>query len=133
MEIDKVNTRALVPANPSNDRGLRTWKWGLTTVYFRQQGEVFGGHFHEGIDPSKDPEKFLLLTGTVEVSLEDQEGHNRSFVLAAGSGPVELAIPPRVLHTLVALVDCWFIENRVTPFNPELPDTYLREDFRKLN
>lgn len=127
-----VKVEALDCGNPNNDRGRRTWNWEKTAIYFRKKDEVFGGHFHKGDDPSKNPERFLLLCGAVQVDLEDQLGGKRTFAIFAGSGPIKLTIPPYTLHTLTALEDCWFLESRVTPFNPESPDTYPKEDFKKL-
>lgn len=123
-------TKILQPANLSNDRGRRTWEWKISdgrqiTVYSRRAGEVFGMHFHKGEDPSKNPERFLLLSGRVRVRFSS--GKKKSVkILDANLNPVELIIYPNVLHEFTAETDCLYIEYRLTHFDPNSPDTYLK-------
>ena len=126
----------LLPADESNDRGKRTWEWKMkngpqVTVYRRNQGEKFGFHFHKGNDPSKNPERLLLLAGVASVKLSDMGGHKRKITLDASQAPVELVIYPYILHELKALKNCVYIEFRQTHFDPTNQDCYPVESFPK--
>ncbi|MBI1957318.1 MAG: hypothetical protein HYS44_02575 [Candidatus Niyogibacteria bacterium] len=131
---NSFSVRTLVPANPANDKGQRTWTWDsfgrYTTVYRRRKGEEFGGHFHKGDDPAKNPELFLLLSGAVLVKLVDKDGRVSEEFLNASGGPVELVIHPWIFHEVKALEDCVFIEDRgPSKFDPDRPDTYPVSEF----
>ncbi len=126
--------KAVPPANPSDPRGLRTWEWHVETgkqitVFRRFRGETFGNHFHKGGDPSKNPERILLVSGTMEVELLDRNGAYKKEDLRTEKGPVEFSIEPWVLHRYRAAADCLYIEYRITRFDPQAPDTYPPEEF----
>ncbi len=128
------SVRTLAPANPGNERGKRTWEWKMpdgpqVSVYRRLKGERFGFHFHKGDDPSKNPERFLLLAGVMYAEFLNTDGDEWRATLDAGSGPVELVIQPWVLHRMQALEECAHIEYRVNPFDPTRPDTYPAAEF----
>lgn len=127
----------LVPANETK-KGKRTWNWNMPdgkqiTIYQRYRDEEFGNHFHKGGDPSKNPERFLLLNGIVYFWLEDKNGHRYTMVLDATDGPVEIMIRPYILHGARALADCCFIEYRQSKFDPAHTDTYPEEIFRETH
>jgi hypothetical protein len=126
--------RTLIPANPRNERGKRTWEWKMpdgrqVSVYRRLKGERFASHFHKGDDLSKNPERFLLVAGAMYAEFLDMDGDEYVEIFDALQGPVELVIQPWVLHRMKALEDCLYVEYRVRPFDPEAPDTYPAEEF----
>lgn len=117
------------------EKGRTTWEWKFPdghqiTFYQRPAGTLFGGHFHKGDDPSKNPERLLVLSGRFAIDFKlSKDGPWISEVIDASNGPVELIVYPNVLHRLVAEKDTWYIEYRVTHFNPSKPDTYEEDLF----
>ncbi len=127
--------RKLRPANPKNPRGKRTWAWKFRDgrqipYYTRHKGEIFGGHFHKGEDPSKNPEYFLLLFGSFRITFMTRSGKILREVIDASRGPIEVVVYPNLYHTLKAIKDCGYIEYRVTHFNPKKPDTFRWDEFK---
>lgn len=129
------SVQALPSADPSNDRGQRTWMWSPKSdqhisVFSRRKGEEFGGHFHKGEDSAKNPEFFLILSGRIWIKFTDLFGGVFEITLDASEGPVELVIYPWILHEMTALEDCVFIECRgASKFNPEKSDSYPASEF----
>lgn len=128
-----VTVRKVSPAKEGDPRG-RTWEWAKgvetrqITIYERTAGTGdFGAHFHKGEDPSKNPERFFLAAGKIRAVFEDLDGGREEVVIEVGN---EIAIAPRILHTLTALEDVILIERRVTVFDKEHPDTYPATEFR---
>ncbi|KKS38929.1 MAG: hypothetical protein UV01_C0001G0005 [Parcubacteria group bacterium GW2011_GWA2_42_14] len=140
--MNGVKIERLNPADPWDRRGLTTeWKFengSQITVFERKKGIKFGGHYHAGGDPSKNPEKFYLVKGRVRAKFlvletlrvcgksavlvpKDKDKVGEEYILTAGN---TLTIWPYVYHEMEALEDCIFIEYRVTHFNREKPDTY---------
>lgn len=134
MKITKISTRKVAPGNPRNDRGKRTWEWDQKdnkqiVFSFRRKGEHFGNHFHKGKDPSKNPERFLLLRGIFEFVFIYKNGKKQKLILSPKKGPIELILPAYVFHKILAKTDCYHIEYRTTYFNSKKPDTYTAEFF----
>lgn len=90
------------------------------SIYFRKKGTKFANHFHKGDDPSKNPERFFLISGQVEIICEIN-GSKKSFLVNPGE---EMLIYPYTKHWAKALKDSIFIEYRETPFDPSHSDTY---------
>lgn len=132
---DGVRVRKLIPANPDTPRGLRTFEHHFPsatqcTTYYRESGEEFGGHFHKGDDPSKDPEIFQLISGVIEFFFTDKAGGKRTIrVDATDCTPVEVLISPFLLHSARAISDVIYVEFRSTRFDPAHPDIYPPEEF----
>jgi hypothetical protein len=118
------------PANPDDPRGP-TFNWDLpdgriVVVFVRRKGSIFGGHFHKGKDPSKNPERFLLVQGKVKAVFITREDKRTEKILESGD---VLTIYPKVKHSMRALEDTVFIESRLTPFDKKHPDTFSCSDF----
>lgn len=90
------------------------------SIYFRKKGTKFANHFHKGEDPSKNPERFFLISGKVEICCEIA-GKTQKFTVNPGE---EMLIYPPTKHWAEALEDSIFIEYRATPFDPSHSDTY---------
>lgn len=123
--------RKLKPVNHTSTRGKRTWEWHISdgrqiSVYKRKAGEVFGGHFHTGTDPSKNPERFLIVAGTVQMICSRGQ-KKTTHLLDAKKCPIEFMIYPYTYHEVIAKTDCLYIEYRPTHFNPAHDDTYTKE------
>lgn len=126
--------KKLNPANPNNPRGGRTWEWRLNdgkqiSAMRRLKNEDFGNHFHKGEDPSKNPELILFLAGVTEVEFLDKNGKYSKEKIDANKEPIELIIEPWTLHRFVGKTDVFYIEPRLSYFDPASPDTYPAEEF----
>lgn len=118
----------------SSEKGRNTWEYYLfggrqLTIYRRQKGVVAGPHFHNGKDPSKNPERLLLVSGNVRFEFVDKDGHYSLQNPDAKSGPIEITIWPDVLHRITPITDCLLVEYRETPFDPRNPDTFPPSEF----
>lgn len=92
----------------------------------RAQGVVFGNHFHKGEDPSKKPEIFMLLSGTLELLVQNKfAGQEARNIIHAGTG---VTIEPHILHTFIPLSKVVGIEVRITEYKPKF-DTYSAEEY----
>lgn len=134
MSNDLAEIAALPCANPDNEKGRTVWQWPLpdgrqVSYYRRRAGTVAGGHFHTGSDPSKKPERFLLLSGRMKVRMISRHRQEYIEMLDATDGPVELILHPYVLHYFTLETDVEYIEYRVTRFNPECPDVHDEIEF----
>lgn len=111
--------------NPKDKRGeTREWKFPdghQIAIYTRKAGVKFGGHFHYGRDPSKNPEHLLLIKGKVKLLIEPQPGEPPvEKILEAGDA---LTINRWLIHEVEALEDVVMIEYRITHFDKKKPDT----------
>ena len=122
-----VNITAIEPA-AQNDKGT-TLEWrtdhgagSQITIYRRHRQQDFGGHFHQGDDPSKNPEILFLLAGRLRLTVENTAGDREEFTIEENQ---QVVIEAGIAHWLQALTDqVTILEWRVTPFNREQPDTY---------
>lgn len=121
FEIEKVE-----PVNPNDQRGP-TYEWkfldgGQITISERKKESKFGGHFHLGEDPSKNPERLFVAQGKIKVRLITEDPITIYVaILEAGN---TLTIGPKVKHEMEALEDSLIIEARKTHFDKDRSDTY---------
>jgi len=114
--------RDIPEVNPQDVRGwTREWKQPgghQITIYRREPGVEFGGHFHKGDDPSKNPEKILVIVGAMELIFGDE-----SVIVSEGQ---EIIIYPETPHSarVVGDKEVIYIEYRNTHFDKDHPDTY---------
>lgn len=81
---------------------------GQQLIIFRKAGTISGRHYHKGLSATKNPEIFILLTGTCTVNWKPI---NEEKVQSAEiTGPVKLEIPTFIWHELVMQTDCSCIE-----------------------
>jgi prephenate dehydrogenase len=129
----KLQSPILVRALPAVAQSAKgsTYEWcknepGLQVTYYtRTKGTHFANHAHTGEDLSKTPERFLLLTGNVEIHWRTKGEHGKEQV----DGVSEVLIAPGVYHEFVALSDCSFIEYRRTAFDPKRPDSLSSQEY----
>ena len=96
----------------SDDRGT-TYRFNFPTTGevlagTRKAGSVSGRHYHTGASSQKDPEHFILLSGSaqfrfIEVSTNEEFSTDVSY-------PAVLEIPAGVWHEVVAKEDLLFLE-----------------------
>ncbi len=80
-------------------------------VLFRKKGAVSGRHYHKGIHPSKNPERFFIVHGEMELYAKDLKTGDE---LTEKILPVtEIQISPNIYHELRALTDAVFLELRI--------------------
>ncbi len=119
----KINT--IAPADPYDPRGP-TYEWcknrsgKQVTIYKRKAGTIAGNHFHQGKDPSRNPEYFFLIDGKLKL-IAFTDSHHCEEIIESGT---ELIIGPNIKHSMEALTDIIFIEYRETVFDKDNPDTY---------
>ncbi len=122
--------------NRKTEKGSRTWNLpfpkvhnsGRTMVAQRLKGENVGNHFHPRC-PQKDPEIFVIFLGSVHFWFKDVKGKEVHVMAnALIDGPVQILVPPYVLHGLHVLSDeTWFIEQQSEAFDPAI--CYSPEEF----
>jgi len=95
------------------------------TFYYRPEHAQFAHHFHKGEDPSKAPERFLLIQGKVKMTFWNGKDVETAIIYKG----TELLIQPFIYHEAVTLEDAIFAEYRATPFDAKSSDVYSREDF----
>ena len=114
---------ALIKMSGKDQRG-HVWEWQFkdqrqVSIFFRKKGVHFAHHWHTGKDPSKNPERFFLISGSVRVIWWDAHGKKYARTVQAGS---EITIPKLMPHCFDALEDCMFLEYRKTHFDQKHPD-----------
>ena len=152
----RVRIEEIKPVNDSQGRTYECFKNEIgsqVTLYERTVG-YSSNHYHLGEDSSKDPEKFLLIKGSIKIEFYDmclrkslEEGINTSIngkteirvfpmtldkvleivINTATDGKTEIRISPMIRHKVTALTNITFLEYRTTPFDKEKPDTYTVE------
>ena len=108
----------------NKDSRGQVWEWKFkdgrqVTLFTRKQGVHFAHHYHTGSDPSKNPERFFLVSGRVKVTWWESNNKKHTRNVRPGS---EIIIPARVPHCFDALEDCTFLEYRTTHFDPKHSD-----------
>lgn len=101
------------PIKPSgeDDRGYTAeyqQREGTQLLLFRKAGSVSGRHYHKGLSATKNPEIFIVVSGTCTVNWRNLE--EDSLHTARISGPSRLEIPPFTWHEVIAETDCTFLE-----------------------
>lgn len=81
---------------------------GKTLSIFRKEGTVFGNHYHEGKEDTKNPEKFYLLHGKLKFEYRFVEEQTWEEVIL--DPPSKVDIYPNVIHRVTALEDSYMIE-----------------------
>lgn len=121
FEIEKIE-----PVNPDDPRGA-TFEWKFDngiqiTSYIRKGSMKFGGHFHSGDDPSKNPERLFVAYGKVKVTLVTANNEISEIILVPGNC---LIIYPPTKHWMETLdEDVVLTEYRITHFDKNNPDVY---------
>ena len=134
--IKEIVSHPFPADNPSIPKGANTWNLpylpdaidGRTMIARRFNDDIVGNHFHPCI-PGKNPERFLLIMGSVVFWFDDLFGDHLEISLDADRlGPLEVHVPPYVLHGLEVVSSvAWFIEQQIGKFDPLI--CFSREEF----
>ena len=81
---------------------------GMQLVIFRKAGTVSGRHYHKGLSKTKDPEIFIVLSGTCTMNWRNI--NDAEIQSAEVTGPAKMKIPPYTWHELVMHTDCACLE-----------------------
>ncbi|MBU0460585.1 MAG: hypothetical protein KJ597_05410 [Nanoarchaeota archaeon] len=81
------------------------------SILKRNKGSISGEHYHIGKTKSKNPEVFVLLSGKIEVYVEDLKTKESKTVIIEENTRFE--IPPYVYHVVKALTDFIALEFNV--------------------
>jgi dTDP-4-dehydrorhamnose 3,5-epimerase-like enzyme len=96
-------------------------RMGEHIIVFRKAGTISGRHYHKGIAPTKNPELFLLLSGTLLLTWRKPE--ETSLQQAYVNGPAMIEIPPYIWHEMLMQTDCTALE--LGSLQDHKDDTYL--------
>jgi hypothetical protein len=134
-----VSISTLSSANDANERGKTTWEFKMPsgmqlTTYFRKRGTESGHHFHKGEDPRKNPEYIIVFLGEIIFHSEDMSGNidQLRIAVALGEAPKVIKVEPCLFHHIEYVADTLYAEPRSTHFNPHLPDTFDRDEWKKF-
>ncbi len=103
--VNEIAVEEIPPAD-ATEKGSLTWIYplgeidgGSLATFVRTPHHVVGGHWHENI-PNKNPERFILLHGTMIFTFEDAFGGRRVEHLetVALGKKILLTIPPYIMH-----------------------------------
>lgn len=119
---------------PTEGRGdtntVYAWLYGEgrgVRVFKRNAGLSAGSEYHTGVDPSKNPERFFVASGTVEFEMYDGITTETCSVREGQ----ELQIDPWVWHASITKTDVVYLK----PLQPAatVKDTYqtTKEEFRE--
>ena len=121
-----------IPLIQKDIRGsVYRWCSGLSgkeiSIFQRNAGISFGNHYHKGDDPSRNPERFLLLKGAVSFWAYNGITKERAEIVLEEFTEVE--IDRGILHGSKAKTDVVFIEYRLNPYDEQNPDAYASETY----
>lgn len=86
-------------------------------------GEMRGNHYH-----LRKTERFLVIEGAAEIMSRDRDTGNVMKVVASGTRPLVVTIPPNNTHSITALDDgCLFLVWVDEQFNEKDADTFAEE------
>ena len=134
-----VFIRAVLPANAEDPRGPTFEFWKDQGVQAAQQitaceryaGCLVGNHYHLGKDRAKNPERFILWSGSARLLVCDGVVTRAPRISASQHYKTEIQIDPLILHAILPYEDIEFFEHRATRFDKNNSDTYGPETFLK--
>jgi len=134
-----VTITTLASASGSNERGRTTWEFKMPsgmqlTTYFRKRGTESGHHFHKGEDPSKNPEFIIIFLGEIIFHSEEVSGKTsqQRIQVVLGEAPKVIRVEPHLFHHIEYVADTLYAEPRSTHFDPQQPDTFDRDEWKKF-
>ena len=127
-----VSIRQIEPVDMHDPKGLTYELFkgihGMQVTYCtRNVGKIFGDHYHRGDDPSKNPERVVLLSGSCAFIACNGVETEIHFL---NQTPLEIIIQPSVIHAFFPRENISFIEYRSTVYNHENNDTFTFGTFK---
>ncbi|MBW2963370.1 hypothetical protein KY306_01185 [Candidatus Woesearchaeota archaeon] len=105
-----------------NNKGLSD-----ISILKRNKGSVSGRHYHLGKTKSKNPERFVLLSGKIKLYIEDVKTKESQTLIIEENTYFE--IPPYVYHEVKALTDFIALEFNIS--NKDQKDVVEGKDLPK--
>ncbi|MBI2663690.1 hypothetical protein HYX15_04135 [Candidatus Woesearchaeota archaeon] len=136
MVIEGVETKIIIPNYNGNGKSLFNLCHKIDKFKQRPLKDILLGkyshgsrgadHFHKGLDLSKDPEDFLVLSGALELIAVNWLGQEMSEVIVAKENEIPLvSITRDVYHLTIPRQSGLVIaELRVTEYDTNNSDTY---------
>ncbi len=131
--MEGVIVREIEPVNLKDTRG-GTYEWAkgiearqLTICKAVYARAVYGNHFHLGEDPSKDPERVLVISGRLKLVT----CNGRETIEQIVGRFEEILINPLIAHAYISQEETVFLEHRPTVYNPKNNDTYSFDKYVK--
>ena len=137
--IESVRVHLLDPVNSATEKGKRTWSWLKEStdssvqviIGKRNKDELMGNHFHVP-KPFKDPEQFILLSGSVLFTWKDAYGGILEKELHSTDGIYEVKTPAYIYHSVLPLTDqILFLEYQ--SLTSDLTNSHTYEEFPNLH
>ena len=75
---------------------------------YRNEGSVSGNHYHKGNSKGKNPERLLLISGSIQLYV--QHVVTNKIEETTVNAPVMIEIEPNILHKVTALTAISFLE-----------------------
>lgn len=112
--MNRVKIEAL-PESVKNERGVKylvpSFESKALGIYYRNKGAVSGRHYHKGTDPTKNPERHVLISGEAELYTKDlMTGEEATQKMTA---PVVWEVGINIYHEVRALTDIIFLEQKM--------------------
>ena len=100
-----------------------------TRIFYRKAGESAGQEYHTGLDPSKNPERFFIVSGEIEFEVFDGKSDEKFTVEA----PAEVEIAPWIWHATIAVSNVCYLKHSLLA-EPSKKDTFVvsKEGFVKM-
>ena len=87
----------------------------LISILKRKKGTVSGHHYHQGRSKAKNPEIFVLLSGKIELYVEDIKNRENQTIIIEENTRFE--IPPYIYHEVKALEEFIALEFNLSEEN----------------
>jgi dTDP-4-dehydrorhamnose 3,5-epimerase-like enzyme len=126
LKIEKATSVSLGDVRGGTFELFKGMPGRQVTLYKRKKGASFANHFHKGIDPSKDPELFFVVSGKVTLFAKNKHGEEFECTV---EDLTFLTIDKNVYHEFVALTDVVFLEYRCTQFDSDNSDCFSKEEY----
>src|SRR3989338_2725982 len=130
--MNGVSVKQIKPVNADDPKGLTYELFkgihGMQVTYCTRNAEkIFGDHYHRGDDPSKNPERVVLLSGSCAFIACNGVETEIHFL---NQTTLEIIIQPSVIHAFFPRENISFIEYRSTVYNHENNDTFTFGTFK---
>lgn len=99
-------------------------------VFYRKKGSNPEGHFHEGTDPSCNPQIIYILKGSIELTCIDPSGNKETIVIKERHG---IEVPKLVYHKYKTLEYTIFCEPRLEKYDANKIDKKICHPEEYLN
>ncbi|MEI8279326.1 MAG: hypothetical protein WCG87_06145 [Bacteroidota bacterium] len=93
---------------------------GDQLLLFRKAGTISGRHYHKGKSATKNPEVFIVISGSCTVNWKHID--DTDIQSATVTGPTKLEILPFIWHEVITITDCTCLEQN--SISEHIADTF---------